>query len=324
MKPIRRILLATDFSEGASAAIPTARQLAENHQGRVDVIHIIPMLRYLNESLKKLGSPVDLSRDLFPEILKQSKDQCQSILDKEFPEENRGEVIVKIDRKPSEVICDTAKEHGYDLIVMGTRGEHEHRAIRGTVTEKVIRHSSVPVLSIDDPWDSSSIGEILLPTDTSELSFSAFPLAAALAFQYKATLTLYHVIELYARYPDHSADPGANEKTALYELILEQLTNWIEREELEHLHVDRSGVVFEDEIRRIGDDGSESVPLKCVIEKGISAHAEIDRYARENSDLVVLATHGRSGLAQLFLGSTAEKVSQYVGKPLLTVRPSMD
>ncbi|MGM0507156.1 MAG: universal stress protein [Bacteroidota bacterium] len=324
MKPIQRILLPTDFSDGASAAIPAARQLAKNHHGRVDIIHVIPMLRYLNESLKKLSAPVDLSRDVFPEILKQSQEACQSILDDSFPEELRGEVIVKIDRKPSEVISEIASDEGYDLIVMGARGEHEHRAIRGTVTEKVIRHSSVPVLSIDEPWDSDSIGSILLPTDTSDLSFTALPMAATLAFQYNATLTLYHVIELYARYPEHAADPGSNEKTALYELILEQLTKWIENEGLDHLHVDRSGVVFEDELRWIRDDGSESIPLKCVIEKGISAHAEIDRFANENSDLVVLATHGRSGLAQLFLGSTAEKVSQYVGKPLLTVRPTQD
>ncbi|MEX0594027.1 MAG: universal stress protein [Balneolaceae bacterium] len=324
MKPIQRILLATDFSDGASAAIPAARQLAENHQGRVDIIHVIPMLRYLNESLKKLSAPVDLSRDVFPEILKQSEVACQTILNDSFPKELRGEVIVKIDRKPSEVISEIASDEGYDLIVMGTRGEHTNRAIRGTITEKVIRHSRVPVLSVDEPWQQETIGSILLPTDTSELSFTALPMAANLAFQYGAKITIYHVLELYGRFPDLSADPGTGEKTALYELIIERLTEWLETEGLDHLHVERSGVIFEDELRWIQEDGSISIPLSCVIEKGISAHQEIERYARNHADLVVLATHGRSGLAHIFLGSTAEKVAQYVGKPVLTVRPALE
>lgn len=324
MEPIQRILLTTDFSEGAAAAIPAAQQLAKKHHGRVDVIHVIPMLRYLNESLKKLGAPVDLSKDLFPEILKQSEEACQAILDNSFPEESRGEVIVKIDRKPSEVISEIAGDTGHDLIVMGTRGEHENRAIRGTITEKVIRHSRVPVLSVDEPWKDASIGSILLPTDTSDLSFTALPLAASLAIQYGAKLTIYHVMELYGRFPDRSSDPGSDEKTALYEMIVERLTKWLEDEGLDHLHIERSGVVFEDELRWIREEGSDAVPLSFVIEKGISAHQEIERYARAHADLVVLATHGRSGLAHIFLGSTAEKVAQYVGKPVLTVRPSLE
>ena len=54
----------------------------------------------------------------------------------------------------------------------------------------------------------------------------------------------------------------------------------------------------------------------------MSAHYEIENYASENADLLIMATHGHSGFAHLILGSIAEKVAQYVKQPVITIRPN--
>lgn len=77
----------------------------------------------------------------------------------------------------------------------------------------------------------------------------------------------------------------------------------------------------EDEVIFTDGESHRSVNLFTKIEKGISAHYEIESYASDNADLVIIATHGHSGLAHLILGSTAEKVAQYVKKPVITIRP---
>ena len=58
-----------------------------------------------------------------------------------------------------------------------------------------------------------------------------------------------------------------------------------------------------------------------MIEKGVSAHIGIEEYAPSHADVVVMATHGHSGLAHFFLGSTTEKVAQSLDMPVLTVKP---
>ena len=72
------------------------------------------------------------------------------------------------------------------------------------------------------------------------------------------------------------------------------------------------------------EDGAAAanVPVKVSVVRGVSAHYEIERAAVDRADMVVMATHGHSGLAHLVMGSTAEKVAQYVDKPVLTLRPS--
>jgi nucleotide-binding universal stress UspA family protein len=62
--------------------------------------------------------------------------------------------------------------------------------------------------------------------------------------------------------------------------------------------------------------------VKSIVKKGFSAHTEICDYANENADLVVMSTHGRTGIARILLGSTTGIVAQHLKKPLLTVRPT--
>lgn len=322
MLEIKKILVPTDFSKGSESAYPVAQKIASTFGGKIDFIHVIPTAKYLNESIKKIGFPLDMSKDIYPKIMEESEHLCMKAMDNYLKEVNKGQYFVKIDRKPSATIVDHAKENGYDLIVMGCRGKHDTKLLRGGTTEKVIRNSMIPVFSVDEKFDDSTVENISIPTDTSALSLSSFPLAAFLADSYNASLTLFHVVELYGSLSENiPRKPEKGELVSIYEVVIQKLNDFLADEKIDNLHIQRTGVTFEDQVVIIDGDNSRNIPLFTKVVKGVSAHVEIEQYVQENADLVVMATHGHSGFAHLILGSTAEKVAQYVSKPVITMRP---
>lgn len=322
MKEINKILIPTDFSKGSQTAYTVAQKIADTFGSRIDLIHIIPTVKYLHESIKKLGVPLDMNKDVYPQIIKEKEHAIQRDMDDYIREENKGEVFVKIDRKPSESVVEHAEQKGYDLIIMGAKGHHETALLRGGTTEKAIRYSKVPVFSVDKSLEKEKIKHVLVPTDSSMLSLAGFPLALAIADTYNADITLLHIIELYGSVSeDIPRSPQKGETISIYEVVIERLKKFLSEKELENISVQRTGVTFEDEVAIADNGDSRQIQLKTKIIKGVSAHYEIESYAEENADIVVMATHGHSGFAHLILGSTAEKVAQYVTKPVITVRP---
>ena len=186
----------------------------------------------------------------------------------------------------------------------------------------MIRHSQVPVFTVDDRISSEGLKRILVPTDGSAISFSALPMALSLADIYDADITFYHVQELYGS-PLESKKPNPNKdkETNLYEALIDNLENYLADEGLEEIQVARGDADFEDQFVINEGASSHRIDFYSVIEKGVSAHVGIREYAAEHADAVVMATHGHSGLAHFFLGSTTEKVAQSIEKPVLTVKP---
>lgn len=317
-----KILVPTDFSKGAESAYSTAQKIANTFGGKIDFIHVVPTIKYLSESAKRLGTPIDLNKDVYPKVFDEAEHKLEKAMGQYLKDESKGEYKVLIDRKPSETIADYAAKNNYDLIVIGAKGQDETSMMRGSTTEKVIRKSKVPVFSIEGRLDEHNIKNIVMPTDGSVLSFSAFPMAVALAETFNSKLTLFQVLELYGdTILEKAPAPGENEMVAVYEEIIKRLNNFLTEQGIDLLHIQRSGVTFEDNVTITKGDQSRSIPLETKVEKGVSAHYEIESYTSESADLIVMATHGHSGFAHLILGSTAEKVAQYVKKPVITVRP---
>jgi universal stress protein A len=135
--------------------------------------------------------------------------------------------------------------------------------------------------------------EILVPVDFTACSLKALAYAVPIAKQLGATLTLLHVVE-----PTYmaAADMG---------VVVDVETEDDVRKEMEKLR------------RRFADQ----VRCQPIIRNG-SAESEIINVAKElASDLIILSTHGRTGLERLLLGSTVEKVVRRAGCPILIVRP---
>jgi nucleotide-binding universal stress UspA family protein len=144
-----------------------------------------------------------------------------------------------------------------------------------------------------------AIQRILLPTDFSTYSATATHYACELATRFDAELHLLHTLEAHL----------ASTPLFAMGLALPQ-----------YLHESRAAA--EKALARVLDPqwtaGRKIVP--AVVEG--SRKVEIVRYARTQAiDLIVLATHGRSGLAQVILGGVAESVVRTAPCPVLTVRP---
>lgn len=322
MNTIKRILVPTDFSKRAESAYHCAQQIASTYGARVDVMHVIPTFKYFNDSISELGMPLDLNEDVYPTIQKESANKLTKTLNDYIDENNRGETIVQIDRKPSRAITEMAGTDEYDLIVMAAKGKHDTEMLRGSTTEKVIRTSKIPVFTVDSKFSSENVQRILLPTDGSELSFEALPLALTLAGTYGATITLFHVTELHGNKLEFEPKfPEKPDQVNIYEALMDVLDEYLEEHGSGRVALQRGEKEFEDSLV-VTENGSErSMQLNTVIEKGFSVRQAIEEHAQEYADLVVMATHGHTGLTHLFLGSTTERVAQYLDMPVVTIRP---
>jgi nucleotide-binding universal stress UspA family protein len=149
----------------------------------------------------------------------------------------------------------------------------------------------------DAPLHSVQIRRILVPVDFSALADVAFEYALGLAQRLDAKLLLLHVFQVPAfAYPDASVP-----------LPAETL--------LEAEHMARSSL---DKLLKRAE--AASVPASPLLLEG-AAFVEIIRAARsEGADLIVMSTHGRTGLRHALLGSVAEKVVRKAPCPVLVVR----
>jgi nucleotide-binding universal stress UspA family protein len=322
MKAIKKILVPTDFSENAQLAYRHAQEIAHRVGAKVDFIHIIPTLTYFGKSLSNMEAPLDLDEEIYPTVQKEAMHQMKKAMDDYLAEESKGEAICKINRKPSTAIAEFAKVNNYDLIVMASKGHHKSNLRRGSTTNKVVRHSEVPVFTVDEGLNAEGLKEIMIPTDGSALSFSALPVALTFAKIYDADITLYHVQEMYGSPLDsESRDPQKTDKQNIYELLMDRLDDYLSSEGIENVKIARNENDFRDQFVISEGASSHRIDIYVAIERSVSAHLGIEDYAAEHADVVIMATHGHSGFAHFLLGSTTEKVAQSLSTPVVTVKP---
>jgi nucleotide-binding universal stress UspA family protein len=146
------------------------------------------------------------------------------------------------------------------------------------------------------------IRSILLPTDFSECGNYARSYAASLARKFGASIIAVHVIEPMVPTVGYS---GMTEPLPIAD-IADQLETSAERE-----------------LPRIAEcEECAGLEIEEVIVHGEAA-AEIVRVARDRSaDLIVLSSHGRTGLGRILFGSTAEAVVRHASCPVLVVKPA--
>ncbi len=144
---IRKILFATDFSEGSSNALPYAADMAKLYGAKLYLIHVI------YDVAKTAGWYVPHSS--IDEIYADMKKAAEAELAKTFTDEMRG--LKEIERLvmtgiPHEEITRFAEVEKIDLIVVGTHGRRGiDRMLFGSTAEQVVRNASCPVLSVRLP-----------------------------------------------------------------------------------------------------------------------------------------------------------------------------
>jgi nucleotide-binding universal stress UspA family protein len=139
----RRILVPTDFSDGAMHALRLAVTLARESGGHVTVFHCAPPVDLLGhgtvENALYYGALMDQLAEELERLLTRT-------VGDEIPEGLSHDHAHVIGFPPDEIVR-RAKHGSYDLVVMGTHGRTGvDRVLMGSVTERVIRRSEVPVL----------------------------------------------------------------------------------------------------------------------------------------------------------------------------------
>jgi nucleotide-binding universal stress UspA family protein len=193
-------------------------------------------------------------------------------------------------------ICQQARDIDADLIVLATRGRHGlKRILLGSTAERVVRFTPCPVLVVRRSKRAElRIRKILVPTDFSQCAMAGTMYAALWAKTFDAKLRLLHVVLPPA--PVFNNRVGANVPADNLTVIASARLDMEASKKLDFLE----GVKCETEIRT-----------------GYAA----DEISAETGDvdLVVISTHGRTGLKHAFIGSVAEQVVRYADCPVMVV-----
>jgi nucleotide-binding universal stress UspA family protein len=193
-----------------------------------------------------------------------------------------------------DAISEVARERRADLIVMATHARAGlNRLLQRSVAETVVRQGSCPVLLIPPrvaaTWSGQHPLRVMVPLDGSSLSEAALGPAKELADALHAGLLLLRVVEPPVYQPFHSEQALAEARERLEELASQ-------------LGSPRRSV----RVRAVGGFASPTIASLAQ---------------EEQVDLIAMATHGRTGLARLALGSVASDILQRASVPVLLVRP---
>ena len=295
---LQRILAPTDFSESARAGVRLANSLAERFAASILLTHVVE-------------SPVHISRVKPLTLARENRaalNLAETQLNRLVTEGARPgvEISACVRRgKAFHEITTLAGKSGADLIVIATRGQTGLKRVwLGSTAERVVRHAPCPVLTVP-AGKPGARGKKLAPvrwkrivvaTDLSEFSVSALPYAAAFARQFDAEIILLHVVE--PRFPPP-------EVGALPPQVVEQ----------------NESAVAEDYLQRLRQEVlDDDLSVRTLVRKGVPFQ-EITRLAASvDADLIILTTHGHTGLKHVLLGSTAERVVRHADCPVLVVR----
>lgn len=151
----KHILVPTDFGEPASRALESAIAVAEKFDARLTLLHaswLPPSM--VTPYAEGIYWPTG-------DVTKAAQKELDATLAKARERYSKAEGVV-LGGEPWQVILDTARERACDLIVMGTHGRHGlSRVFLGSVAEKVVRLSPVPVLTISGKAEQEAKAQAL-------------------------------------------------------------------------------------------------------------------------------------------------------------------
>jgi nucleotide-binding universal stress UspA family protein len=187
--PPRNILVPTDMGPVSKSALKYARFFHERFGSKVTVLHA----EHLELPPYFLGGQLgDLKRELKKLIrgaTEYVQKDSQSILGF-FPD------VRVVESMPIDAILAQSKDYQFDLIIMGMHGHSSaERLWMGSVTERTLRESNIPVLAVRTDPPEVPVQQILCPMNPSEAGSQALEYAARISKEMNAKLIVLHVVE---------------------------------------------------------------------------------------------------------------------------------
>ncbi|NUN48135.1 MAG: universal stress protein [Candidatus Brocadiae bacterium] len=279
---LARILLPLDGSEVAETIMGQLGRLLRIKDAEVILVQAVPVPLHVGLEYAPITADLQAESEAYMAAL--VKNLCA--------EGVKARSIVRVGGE-AHTILEVARETGATLIAMATHGRTGlSRFVFGSVAEKVIRASEVPVL-IMRSFDAAVPGaartrasevpfrRILLPVDGSEAALGAVPQLAAFAKACGAEVRVLGVV------PAVGSKPGDGEP------LVHKATQIL---------------------------ATAGVPVDPVVRLGDPASEILDASGRHEVDLIAMSTHGRSGVSRWVLGSVTEKVLRGSTVPMLLFR----
>lgn len=295
MVRVERILCAVDFSDFSRDALQHGVRLATWYSAQLTVLHVYQPVG----AVRGLPGEVFLPPAAPDEIVDEVRRFCAPVL--ASSEQQRVEISVREGSAAREIMHE-AERLPADLLILGTHGRSGfERLFLGSVTEKVLRGTRVPVLIIPPPVHepgSPVYKTILCPLDFSDASIRALEYAMSLAKEANAALILLHVVEDLLAHADMET-LGHLSLTDYYKRLEQDAAARLKRM-----------------IPRDADGWSITEPR---VTRG-RAYREILKVVKDDRvDLVVMGVQGKGVMDRLMLGSTTHRVIREAGCPVLTL-----
>ncbi len=276
---MNKIIVPIDFSEHSEYALEAAVKLAKGNDAEIIALHMLEM----SDSVLTSTDSEQQQKAVF--FLKLAEKRFNEFLDKPYLKDANVTPLVKHFKVFSEV-NDVAKDQGADLIVMGSHGTSGLSEIFvGSNTEKVVRHSEIPVLVLKHKFNKDHLKDVVFASDFSAESVAVYQKAKTLFQDFKAKLHLLHVNLPSDRFR------STNE-------IDQTVSNFLMKAEG---NLDKLS-----QINFVSD---------YTVEKGVLNFAN-----RIGADLIAVATHGRTGIAHFFEGSISEDIANHAVLPVMTFK----
>lgn len=279
------IVVATDFGETADAAVAYARAIALETGAEVHLAHVFDP-----EPLGAvLGATAALwtGQDFVGRMRTRAAELLGELRDAQLEGVAKVEIHALEDGSPVTAIGALAEEVDADLLVTGTHGRRgADRVLLGSVAERLVRHAPCSVLAVRSGRPEGPPTHALVCTDLSPEGERALDAAEALAEWFPLRVSLCHVYDVEPT--PLASDLGHPRLVDSVELV-GHLRGALEKRCDERFGGRADAVLLE-----------SAHPAQAIV-----AHA-----AERSVDLVVVATHGRTGLRRMLIGSVAERVTR--------------
>ncbi len=291
MTLLQRIVCAVDFSATSLLALDVAARWSRTLDRPLTVAHVFDPAPVGPSSA--LPFPVWPTVAASKAIERDAHSRLVALADERLCDV-RHDIAMVSHPSPSLGICKYASPA--DLLVLGTRGRTGlERVLLGSVAERTIRHAPCPVLVVRGNVQPKVFPKrIVVCTDFSPEAVVALTLGGAVARAFNTSSVALHARTKHAWHQQLESIEFSDGPT------LESTM----RRELERLHAEHL---------------RPPVETAFVVAQSVS-DAIVRHAARDEIDLIVLATHGRTGLSRLAIGSVAEHVTRHAHCPVLVAR----
>jgi nucleotide-binding universal stress UspA family protein len=298
MTAIHRIVYATDLSSVSEPAWDETRRLGRLFGAEILLLHVFapPFV---------LPTEGYVPADLYEELLQYARRTAQEGFDRLLGSVAGSGLKVRIrleDGPPAPRILKVVKEEAADLLVVGTHGRTGfQRALVGSVADRLVRQATCPVLTVRPTPGSAAqreIRRICYATDFSPTARAAWPWVVAIASAAGAEVDVVHVTFEPVVDPHMPAETIGRMAQILDEQGRIEVERFLERSALprERIHVH--------------------------VTRGIADEQIVHSAQEHAADLIIMGTHGWSGVVRWMLGSVAHGVIQTAPCPVLTIAPA--